>query len=106
MARNLNLVPFVSVDHMTKLVHAIGVERCLIERADAIEDDFRRWESFDKTARVASHSLDGVIELMPTSDGALYGFKYVNGTRKTRAMDARPSPHSACCATSPPATRC
>jgi len=31
---------------------------------------------------VASHSHDGVIELMPTSDGQLYGFKYVNGHPK------------------------
>ena len=51
-----------------------------------IAADFRRWPSFDKTARVASHSVDGVIELMPTSDGTLYGFKYVNGHPKnTRA---------------------
>jgi ornithine cyclodeaminase len=34
---------------------------------------------FDKTTRVASHSPIGVIELMPTSDGAHYAFKYVNG---------------------------
>ncbi len=44
-----------------------------------LEDDFRRWPSFDKTARVASHSDIGVIELMPTSDGTEYSFKYVNG---------------------------
>jgi ornithine cyclodeaminase len=81
-APNLNLVPFVSVDHMMKLVLTIGTERFLTELAGYIEDDFKRWESFDKTARVASHSLDGVIELMPTSDGALYGFKYVNGHPK------------------------
>jgi ornithine cyclodeaminase len=82
---DLNLVPFVSVDHMMKLVHAIGVERFLGELAEYIEDDFRRWESFDKTPRVASHSAEGVIELMPTSDGHVYGFKYVNGhPRNTR----------------------
>ncbi len=75
----LNLVPFVSVDHMMKLVHSIGIERMLIELADAIEADFRRWPLFDKTPRVASHSPEGVIELMPTSDGEVYGFKYVNG---------------------------
>jgi ornithine cyclodeaminase len=78
----LNLVPFVNVDHMMRLVHAVGVERFLVELADFIEEDFRRWELFDKTARVASHSADGVIELMPASDGALYGFKYVNGHPK------------------------
>lgn len=78
----LNTVPFVSVDHMMKLVHAIGIERFLVELAGYIEADFLRWEAFDKTPRIAAHSVDGVIELMPTSDGQLYGFKYVNGHPK------------------------
>jgi ornithine cyclodeaminase len=82
MRTQLNLVPFVSVDHMMKLVHAIGVEKFLVELAEFIEEDFRRWPYFDKTPRVASHSAEGVIELMPTSDGVLYGFKYVNGHPK------------------------
>jgi ornithine cyclodeaminase len=82
MAEKLNVVPFVNVDNMMKLVLAVGVERFLTELAACIEADFRRWESFDKTPRVASHSPDGVIELMPTSDGAAYGFKYVNGHPK------------------------
>ena len=82
MNRRLNVVPFVDVDDMMKLVHATGIERFLAELAQAIADDFRRWPCFDKTARVASHSADGVIELMPTSDGELYGFKYVNGHPK------------------------
>lgn len=82
MIQQLNVVPFVSVDHMMKLVHAIGIERVLSDIAGYIEDDFRRWEIFDKTPRIASHSLEGVIELMPTSDGKLYGFKYVNGHPK------------------------
>jgi ornithine cyclodeaminase len=82
MNLKLNVVPFVSVDNMMKLVLAIGVERFLLELAECIEADFRRWESFDKTPRVASHSREGVIELMPTSDGEVYGFKYVNGHPK------------------------
>lgn len=73
------LVPFVSVDHMMKLIHHEGVEQMLAGLAEYIEEDFRRWELFDKTPRVASHSEKGVIELMPTSDGDVYGFKYVNG---------------------------
>jgi ornithine cyclodeaminase len=81
-SQSLNLVPFVSVENMMKLVHATGVERFLTELAGYIEADFRRWEAFDKTPRVASHSAEGVIELMPTSDGAVYGFKYVNGHPK------------------------
>ncbi len=73
------LVPFVSVDHMMQLIHHIGLERMLCELTDAIQADFLRWPEFDKTPRVASHSDTGVIELMPTSDGEVYGFKYVNG---------------------------
>nr|WP_152462078.1 ornithine cyclodeaminase [Roseivivax sp. THAF30]QFT62855.1 L-lysine cyclodeaminase [Roseivivax sp. THAF30] len=76
------LVPFVSVDHMMGLVHHLGIEATLRGLAAHIEEDFLRWESFDKTPRVASHSDVGVIELMPTSDGEMYGFKYVNGHPK------------------------
>ena len=72
-------VPFVSVDNMLKLVLHLGVERVLIDLAAEIEADFHRWPLFDKTPRVASHSDVGVSELMPTSDGETYGFKYVNG---------------------------
>ena len=76
------LVPFVSVDDMMQLIHHIGVEPMLLGLAEYIEADFRRWELFDKTPRIASHSAEGVIELMPTSDGEVYGFKYVNGHPK------------------------
>ncbi|MGX1785324.1 ornithine cyclodeaminase [Bosea sp. NPDC055332] len=79
------MVPFVSVDNMMRLVHRVGIETMLRELTDRIEEDFRRWESFDKTPRIASHSRDGVIELMPTSDGTSYGFKYVNGHPKNFA---------------------
>jgi ornithine cyclodeaminase len=82
IGNNLNIVPFVSVEHMMKLVNKIGVENVLDGIASYIEADFKRWQQFDKTARVASHSEAGVIELMPTSDGKLYAFKYVNGHPK------------------------
>lgn len=82
MKSDLNIVPFVSVDNMMRLVLHVGIERVLIDLAAEIEKDFRRWPLFDKTPRVASHSDVGVIELMPTSDGQMYGFKYVNGHPK------------------------
>ena len=72
-------VPFVSVENMLRLVLRLGVETVIRDLVAEIEADFRRWELFDKTPRVASHSDIGVIELMPTSDGESYGFKYVNG---------------------------
>ncbi|WP_299041434.1 ornithine cyclodeaminase [uncultured Tateyamaria sp.] len=79
------LVPFVSVDHMMQLIHHVGVQDMMRGLAGYIEDDFKRWDLFDKTPRVASHSAEGVIELMPTSDGETYGFKYVNGHPKNTA---------------------
>ena len=81
-ASKLAMVPFVSVDNMMRLVHNIGIETFLADLAHEIETDFVRWELFDKTARLGSHSDVGVIELMPTSDGTHYGFKYVNGHPK------------------------
>ena len=75
----LAMVPFVSVENMMKLVNRIGVAEMIAGIADEIEADYRRWPEFDKTPRVPSHSEEGVIELMPTSDGETYGFKYVNG---------------------------
>lgn len=80
--RNLNIVPFVSVDHMMKLVLSIGLDRVLTDLAGYIEADFARWPDFEKTPRRAAHSVEGVIELMPATDRRLYGFKYVNGHPK------------------------
>ena len=67
----LSLVPFVSVENMMRIVWEIGVERMISEIAAYIEEDFGRWEVFDKTPRMAAHSPKGVIELMPTSDGEI-----------------------------------
>ncbi|WP_035965324.1 ornithine cyclodeaminase [Bradyrhizobium sp. YR681] len=76
------MVRYVGVGNMVRLIRAIGIEPYLIGLAGYIEGDFRRWSAFEKVPRVASYSRDGVIELMPTSDGAFYGFKYVNGHPK------------------------
>ncbi|WP_417808206.1 ornithine cyclodeaminase [Thioclava sp.] len=78
----LAFVPFVSVANMMRLVNSIGPEQVMRELSEYIEQDFRRWPEFDKTPRVASHSQEGVIELMPTADAENYGFKYVNGHPK------------------------
>lgn len=75
----LAMVPFVSVENMMRIVNTLGPAQTIEQISAYIEADFARWNAFDKTPRVASHSREGVIELMPTSDGATYGFKYVNG---------------------------
>jgi len=70
---------FVDVPTLSRLVERVGVPEFIAGIADTMRDDFRRWESFDKCARVASHSDIGVIELMPVADAERYAFKYVNG---------------------------
>ncbi|TAG47413.1 MAG: ornithine cyclodeaminase [Betaproteobacteria bacterium] len=73
---------FLSPVDVAMLVRQRGIRRVLREMTEAIEEDFRRWSEFDKSPRVANHSPDGVIELMPVSDAKRYAFKYVNGHPK------------------------
>lgn len=73
------MVRFVNVHHLARWVSDAGLDGLLIDLVAALEADFRRWPVFDKTPRIPSHSEHGVIELMPTSDGETYAFKFVNG---------------------------
>lgn len=73
------MTSFVDVRDMVGWVARTGTEAVILGILEYLEVDFRRWEGFDKTPRVASHTPFGVIELMPTSDQESYAFKYVNG---------------------------
>ena len=79
------MIDYIGVSDMLRLVGRIGTGAFIERLADEIEYDYRRWGDFEKSARLASHSAVGVIELMPTSDGRLYSFKYVNGHPKNTA---------------------
>jgi ornithine cyclodeaminase len=70
---------FVDVPAMAELISDVGLPTLIGQLADAVQDDFTRWPEFEKSARLASHSDIGVIELMPISDSKRYAFKYVNG---------------------------
>lgn len=70
---------FIDVNYITRLIEKVGLTAFIDQLSRTIEKDFKRWQDFEKSARLASHSDIGVIELMPTSDNQLYGFKYVNG---------------------------
>ncbi len=76
------MTQFIDVPNLQHWLRRRGVATVLVEMAEAIREDYLRWEAFEKAPRVASHSPVGVIELMPASDGVLYGFKYVNGHPK------------------------
>ncbi len=73
---------FLSAQDVASIVTQLGVAVTLGQMADYIHADFLRWPDFDKSARVASHSAGGVIELMPIADAQTYAFKYVNGHPK------------------------
>jgi ornithine cyclodeaminase len=79
------VVDYIGVGDIGRMVRQQGIARFIERLAGEIEADYRRWGEFEKCSRVASHSDGGVIELMPTSDGKLYSFKYVNGHPKNTA---------------------
>ena len=79
------MVDYIGTERIQQLVMQVGAARFIEDLAVEIEADFSRWSEFDKSARHATHSDGGVIELMPTSDGRQYSFKYVNGHPKNTA---------------------
>ena len=76
------MLRLLDVDTLRALLARVGTENFLTALAAHIEGDFLRWPEFDKSPRYASHSRDGVIELMPTADDRRFAFKYVNGHPK------------------------
>src|SRR4051812_4823237 len=79
------MVNYIGVSDILRIVDTLGVGVFMEQLAAQIDSDYRCWSEFEKSARLASHSEVGVIELMPTSDGRLYSFKYVNGHPKNTA---------------------
>ena len=79
------MIDYIGGSDMLQLGNRLGPGAFIERLAGEIEHDYRRWSEFEKSARLASHSAVGVIELMPTSDGRLYSFKYVNGHPKNTA---------------------
>ncbi len=73
---------FLSVHDTAIVIHRIGLKTVFQRLADYIRADYLRWNDFIKCPRVANHSENGVIELMPISDASSYAFKYVNGHPK------------------------
>lgn len=72
----------LEIQDVQELIEKVGHTAFNRMLVDTLEEDYARWEQFDKTPRVANHVDGGVIELMPISDDTLYTFKYVNGHPK------------------------
>lgn len=75
---------FLDVPATARLIARTGVTTFLRELVDTLRADYLQWADFDKSPRVACHSRDGVIELMPVANASLFAFKYVNGHPSTR----------------------
>ncbi|AJG18227.1 ornithine cyclodeaminase [Cupriavidus basilensis] len=88
--KEIAMTRFLDAADVAALVRATGVANTIAQMAHHIRQDFVRWEAFDKSARLATHSVDGVIELMPVSDAVQYAFKYVNGHPRN-AQNAMPT---------------
>jgi ornithine cyclodeaminase len=80
------MTTLLSTHDIARIVAAYGLPTVLRRLVATLEADFRRWQEFDKSPRVASHSRDGVIELMPIADATHYSFKYVNGHPKNTGL--------------------
>ena len=76
---------FLSPQDVATIVRRTGLKATLQGMATYLQQDFLRWNSFDKSPRLAAHSPDGVIELMPIADTKTFTFKYVNGHPKNTA---------------------
>lgn len=73
------MTKLIDVSQMADLVRKVGVAPFMRELAHRLRADYLRWPEFEKSARLASHTPIGVIELMPVADAVRYAFKYVNG---------------------------
>jgi len=73
------MIRVLTVADIKQLIHKVTLRRFFLELIEQLKSDFSRWQEFDKSPRHATHYADGVIELMPISDGTYYAFKYVTG---------------------------
>ena len=69
----------LTVDGLQRLISGVGRDLFFDMALKRLEQDFRRWQQFQKSPRHAVHYPFGVIELMPCADDEFYAFKYVNG---------------------------
>ena len=69
----------IDIKKLQTIINKVGLLNFFDTVINRLEHDFKRWDSFEKNARHATHSKHGVIELMPASDSEFYSMKFVNG---------------------------
>lgn len=73
------MTTFVDIQCIRRIIKRKGLQQFIVGMEKTMRHDFTQWRTFDKCARVASHTELGVVELMPIASPDRYGFKYVNG---------------------------
>ncbi|NLY08729.1 MAG: ornithine cyclodeaminase [Tissierellia bacterium] len=70
---------YIDLPMMADYLKSVGAEKVIGRLIPYLEEDYKRWEDFDKVPRTAHHCEVGVLELMPIGDKDTYSYKYVNG---------------------------
>lgn len=73
------MTTYIDLATFAEYLKKAGAANVMKRLVPYLEEDFARWEEFDKIPRTTQHSDVGVCELMPVGNRELYSFKYVNG---------------------------
>ena len=73
------MTKILTTQNVKQIIQTIGFEAYILGLIKYLEDDFKRWETFEKTPRIGFYRNQGVMELMPVCGDELFAFKYVNG---------------------------
>lgn len=79
------MTKIITIPDLEKLIAKHGMQAFYRDLLRYLNEDFSRWDKFDKSPRLAAHVPNGVIELMPIWDERYYSYKYVNGHPKNPA---------------------
>ena len=69
----------ISINNLQQIIKTVGINDFFKGSIEAMREQYKRWQEFDKGPRHVTHYKHGVSELMPTADDELYSVKYVNG---------------------------
>ena len=73
------MTKILTINNIREIIQTIGYESFVLGLIKYLEQDYKKWQTFDKTSRIAFYKNKGVMELMPICGDDLFAFKYVNG---------------------------
>ena len=73
------MTKILTINNIREIIQTIGYESFVLGLIKYLEQDYKKWQTFDKTSRIAFYKNKGVMELMPICGQDLFAFKYVNG---------------------------